>query len=165
MRYSISQSPLGPLTLVSDGEALLAVLFAPAQADLRRDFAAATPGSDEVLQAAGQQLHAYFAGVRTRFDLPVRFAIGTPFQREVWTALQQIPYGSTWSYAQLAAAVGRPLAQRAVGAANGRNPLSVVVPCHRVIGASGSLTGYGGGLERKRQLLSLEGALPSLQAV
>lgn len=159
MRYAMTESPVGPLTLVSDGEALLAVLFAPAQADLQRDFAMATPGVDAVLHTATEQLQGYFAGTRKAFDLPVRFAVGTPFQREVWTALQRIPFGTTWSYAQLAAAVGRPLAQRAVGAANGRNPLSVVVPCHRVIGASGSLTGYGGGLERKEWLLALEGAL------
>lgn len=159
MLWTVVPSAVGDLTLVSDGGALVAVFFDPAKDDLRRDFPLAKPGTDPVLAQAARELQAYFAGTQHGFDVPVRFAVGTPFQREVWTALQRIPYGQTWTYAQLAAVVGRPQAQRAVGAANGRNPLSVVVPCHRVIGASGALTGYGGGLDRKRTLLALEGAL------
>jgi len=112
-----------------------------------------------VLLRAAQQLQAYFAGEAKDFDLPLD-AQGTAFQMRVWQALQSIPYGQTRSYAQLAALVGSPKAARAVGLANGRNPLSIIVPCHRVIGADGSLTGYGGGLENKRFLLKLEKALP-----
>jgi methylated-DNA-[protein]-cysteine S-methyltransferase len=119
-----------------------------------------TPGRDwrrdpAALREPAEQLQAYFAGELRAFDLPLA-PHGTPFQREVWSALREIPYGSTISYAELAAAVGRPDAARAVGAANGRNPIAVVIPCHRVIGASGALTGYGGGLGRKRLLLDLE---------
>jgi methylated-DNA-[protein]-cysteine S-methyltransferase len=107
------------------------------------------------LREPAEQLEAYLAGELRDFDLPLA-PQGTPFQREVWSALRKIPYGSTISYGELAAAVGRPHAARAVGAANGRNPIAVVIPCHRVIGASGGLTGYGGGLGRKRLLLDLE---------
>ena len=103
------------------------------------------------------QLQEYFSGTRQTFDLPLDVS-GTAFQQEAWVALQQIPYGTTLTYQQQATAMGRPAAVRAVGTANGRNPLSIVVPCHRVIGANGSLTGYGGGLHRKRWLLSHEGA-------
>ena len=102
-----------------------------------------------------QQLAAYFAGELERFDLPLAPA-GSDFQRRVWDAVAAIPYGATASYSEIAAAVGRPAACRAVGAANGRNPLAIVIPCHRVVGAAGALTGYGGGLERKRALLDLE---------
>jgi methylated-DNA-[protein]-cysteine S-methyltransferase len=105
--------------------------------------------------AARQQLAAYFDGELERFDLPLAPA-GTAFQRRVWDAVAAIPYGTTASYSEVAAAVGRPAACRAVGAANGRNPLAIVIPCHRVVGAAGALTGYGGGLERKRVLLDLE---------
>jgi methylated-DNA-[protein]-cysteine S-methyltransferase len=104
---------------------------------------------------AVEQLEAYFAGERTEFDLDLRLE-GTPFQREVWSALREIPYGETWSYGQLADRIGKPGAARAVGLANGRNPIGIIVPCHRVIGADGSLTGYGGGLPRKQLLLQLE---------
>ena len=105
--------------------------------------------------AARQQLAAYFAGELDRFDLPLALA-GSDFQRRVWDAVAAIPYGATASYSEIAAAIGRPAACRAVGAANGRNPLAIVIPCHRVVGAAGALTGYGGGLERKRALLDLE---------
>ena len=115
-------------------------------------------GDSPVLQAAETQLREYFAGERLAFDLPLA-PRGTPFQLQVWQALARIPYGSTVSYAQLAQAVGNPEAMRAVGAANGRNPLPIVLPCHRVIGADGSLTGFGGGLPTKQFLLQLEGAL------
>jgi methylated-DNA-[protein]-cysteine S-methyltransferase len=109
------------------------------------------------------QLAQYFAGERTAFDLRLAPA-GTPFQREVWDALLAIPYGQTVSYGELAHRIGRPAASRAVGLANGRNPISIVVPCHRVIGSSGSLTGYGGGIDRKRFLLALETGVYELAA-
>lgn len=113
-------------------------------------------GDDAVLDETVQQLDEWFAGDRRAFDVPVELE-GTPFQREVWTALCDIPYGETISYGELARRVGRPpSASRAVGAANGRNPVSIIVPCHRVIGANGTLVGYGGGLERKRWLLDWE---------
>ncbi len=108
-----------------------------------------------------EQLRAYFARELRVFDLPLRLE-GTPFQREVWEALRRIPYGTTTSYGALAASLGRPRAVRAVGAANGQNPIAIIVPCHRVIGADGGLTGFGGGLPRKRALLELEGAQLSL---
>ena len=102
------------------------------------------------------QLDGYFSGQLRAFDIPLRLH-GTPFQKAVWSALREIGYGQTWSYQQLAEKVGRPTATRAVGATNGRNPISIIIPCHRVIGKDGSLTGYGGGLDRKRLLLELEG--------
>jgi methylated-DNA-[protein]-cysteine S-methyltransferase len=111
----------------------------------------------EALRAAAEQLRSYFAGELTGFDLPLAPS-GTDFQQRVWAALREIPYGRTVSYAELAVAVGRPGAARAVGAANGRNPIAIVIPCHRVIGSAGALTGYGGGLDRKRLLLDLEAA-------
>jgi O-6-methylguanine DNA methyltransferase len=107
------------------------------------------------LRAAAEQLDQYFAGARRRFDLPLDLP-GTPFQQRVWQALSEIPFGETLSYGQLAARIGKPGAARAVGLANNRNPISIIVPCHRVIGADGSLTGYGGGLDRKRWLLAHE---------
>ena len=118
---------------------------------------AAAVSADPLLLEAAGQLSAYFAGERREFDLPLA-PRGTPFQREVWAAVAAVPYGETATYAQIAAAVGRPSACRAVGAANGRNPVPVIVPCHRIIGAAGALTGYGGGLDRKRSLLDLEAA-------
>jgi methylated-DNA-[protein]-cysteine S-methyltransferase len=114
--------------------------------------------ADEPFATAAAQLDAYFAGQLTRFDVPVRLS-GTAFQREVWAALTRIPYGETVSYGELAVGLGRPQASRAVGLANGRNPVSIIVPCHRVIGAGGALTGYGGGLPAKEFLLTLEGAI------
>jgi methylated-DNA-[protein]-cysteine S-methyltransferase len=162
--YDTLDSPLGELLIAGDGDALTAV-----QVGVRRVAAAMSPqrtgppppgprwrrepGS---FRDAAEQLRSYFAGELREFDLPLDTR-GTPFQRRVWAALRDIPYGSTISYAELAAAVGKPGAARAVGAANGRNPIAVVIPCHRVIGGSGALTGYGGGLGRKRLLLELEG--------
>ncbi|HEX8104378.1 MAG TPA: methylated-DNA--[protein]-cysteine S-methyltransferase [Solirubrobacteraceae bacterium] len=142
-------SPIGDLLLLSDGEALTGLFMAPWTAD------AAWRRADEAFAAAREQLDAYFAGERTDFDLPLAPS-GTGFQLRVWAALRTIPYGETTSYGALAAQIGAPGAARAVGLANGRNPVSIVVPCHRVIGAGGALTGYGGGLERKRTLLDLE---------
>jgi methylated-DNA-[protein]-cysteine S-methyltransferase len=121
------------------------------------EFGAASAATSDALPfpEAEAQLHAYFAGELERFELPLA-PHGTAFQRSVWDALTEIAYGTTTTYSELAARIGRPSACRAVGAANGSNPLPVIVPCHRVIGAAGALTGYGGGLERKRHLLALE---------
>jgi methylated-DNA-[protein]-cysteine S-methyltransferase len=146
----IHDSPVGPLMLVSDGARLIGVHFTGWNLP---DMA--VRASDEVLVRTARQLDAYFAGGLRRFDLPLGLG-GTAFQARVWTALRDIPFGETRSYAQLAEAIGKPSAMRAVGAANGRNPIAIVVPCHRVIGADGSLTGFGGGIERKRFLLRLE---------
>ena len=110
-----------------------------------------------------EQLEGYFAGERRSFALPLR-PVGTPFQLEVWRELERVPYGATASYGELACRIGRPAAVRAVGLANGRNPISIVVPCHRIVGAGGALTGYGGGLERKRLLLDLEQGVTALSA-
>ena len=142
------ETPIGPLRLDAEDGRLSRVEFAGS---------AESRSSEPVLLEAEAQLRAYFAGELRRFDLPLA-PRGTAFQLGVWDALLEIPYGSTTSYSELAAAIGRPSACRAVGAANGRNPLAVIVPCHRVIGAAGGLTGYGGGLERKRMLLALETA-------
>jgi methylated-DNA-[protein]-cysteine S-methyltransferase len=151
MNVQVHDSPIGPLTLVSDGDCLVGLHFAgwaPLFTTVRR--------SDEVLLETARQLGAYFAGQLESFDIPLKPA-GTPFQLRVWSALRDIPFGETRTYGQLASAIGDPSAMRAVGAANGRNPIAIVVPCHRVIGADGSLTGFGGGIERKKFLLRLEG--------
>jgi methylated-DNA-[protein]-cysteine S-methyltransferase len=145
-------SPVGELMLTSDGEYVTGVWFAPHD-NLPLDEW--VDERDAVLDDAARQLADYFAGERTDFDLPLR-PTGTEFQLRVWEALRGIPYGETISYGELARRVGNPSASRAVGLANGRNPISIVVPCHRVIGADGSLTGYGGGMDRKRLLLDLE---------
>jgi methylated-DNA-[protein]-cysteine S-methyltransferase len=143
-------SPLGPLALVSDGTALTEVHFDDTGT-------AEDPDSvqDPILAAARAQLEEYLAGRRLGFDLPLRPG-GTQFQRAVWEALPAIPYGRTLTYGTLAARLGHPAAARAVGLANARNPLAVVVPCHRVVGAGGALVGYAGGLQRQRFLLELE---------
>ena len=146
----IHDSPVGPLTLVSDGDWLVGLHF-----EGWNPPASALHKSDALLAETARQLDAYFAGLHRTFDLPLA-PRGTPFQQRVWSALRAIPFGETRSYGQLAAALGKPSAMRAVGAANGRNPIAIVVPCHRVIGADGSLTGFGGGIERKRVLLRLE---------
>jgi methylated-DNA-[protein]-cysteine S-methyltransferase len=155
--HTVIDSPIGHLTLVSDGTALTGV-YMESHRHAKPDAwgsETALGQAPPVLQEAAGQLRAYFAGERTDFDLPLR-PLGTPFHVAVWEALRSIPYGQTISYAELARRVGSPGASRAVGLANGRNPISVVVPCHRVIGTDGSLTGYGGGVERKRRLLDLE---------
>jgi methylated-DNA-[protein]-cysteine S-methyltransferase len=154
MKLVIHDSPVGPLSLVSDGQALAALAFEHHEKTIR-PLIGAEPGSDAVLDEARRQLDAYFAGRLQRFDLPLA-PRGTPFQERVWMALRDIPYGTTCSYGDLAAALGAPKAVRAVGGANGNNPLSIIVPCHRVIGAGGALTGFGGGLDRKRYLLTHE---------
>jgi len=147
------ESPVGKLRLVAEDGALVGLSMeeqahAPA-------FGAADGQGDPVLDEASRQLAAWFAGERTQFDLPLR-ARGTPFQLAVWKALREIPFGETRSYGQIADGLGQPKAVRAVGAANGRNPIGIIVPCHRVIGADGTLVGYGGGMERKRWLLGHE---------
>jgi methylated-DNA-[protein]-cysteine S-methyltransferase len=149
-------SPVGPLTLVAAG-GRLAGLYLAAQRHRPGPAAFGADGDPAAapFAAAAAQLAAYFAGELTSFDLPLAPS-GTPFQQRVWLALRAIPYARTVSYGELAAGLGAPRASRAVGLANGRNPISIVVPCHRVVGTDGSLTGYGGGLERKRFLLDLE---------
>lgn len=148
-------SPVGALTLVADDAALVAILW-PDDRPGRVPLGATAENPDHpVLAAAATQLRDYFAGTRTTFDLPLS-PRGTAFQRDVWRALDAIPYGETRSYADIARAIGRPTATRAVGAANGRNPISIVTPCHRVIGRSGALTGFAGGLAAKQHLLAHE---------
>jgi methylated-DNA-[protein]-cysteine S-methyltransferase len=150
-------SPVGALLLAASDEGVHAIEFhAPRHAVARDDRWRA--GEHALLDAIARQLDEYFAGVRTAFDLPLA-PEGTEFQRTLWHALAAIPYGQTISYARLAARIGKPDAVRAVGAANGRNPIPIMLPCHRVIGADGALTGFGGGLPTKRFLLELEGAL------
>lgn len=153
MNYLYTPSPLGPLLLAGQGECLHWISFPEGKS--RLEPAAGWTKSEGAFAEARQQLAAYFAGERQAFDLPLA-PQGTPFQLSVLEALQQIPYGQTTSYQALAQRIGRPKAVRAVGAANGRNPLPIVIPCHRVIGADGSLTGFGGGLPAKRFLLALE---------
>lgn len=149
-------SPVGTLTLAATDDGLHAIEFPRNRHPANR--AGWTEGQHPVLDLAARQLDEYFAATRRAFDLPLA-PLGTDFQRTVWLALAGIAYGETVSYAQLAQRVGKPTAMRAVGAANGRNPLPIVLPCHRVIGADGSLTGFGGGLPTKQFLLELEGAL------
>ena len=158
-RYTVVPSPIGELVAVAEGQQLVALLLPPHRD--RVDLTGPTRADDdELLAEVRLQLDEYFDGRRTEFDLALG-PEGTEFQRAVWAGLLTIPYGETLSYGELADRIGRPNAQRAVGLANGRNPISVIVPCHRVIGADGSLTGYGGGLERKQHLLALErGAVP-----
>lgn len=139
------QSPLGPLTVVASDEALLELRFG----------ACAKRGETPLLARARQQLGEYFAGERARFDLPLAPA-GTDFQRRVWAALLDIPLGQTLSYAELAARLGQPAAARAVGAANGKNPIAILIPCHRVLASSGELAGYRWGLDKKEALLARE---------
>jgi len=160
--FTTIDSPVGPLLLAASDEGLHAIGFSRSRHPVPRggDW---REGDHRLLREARRQLDEYFAGRRRSFELPLA-PRGTGFQREVWHALTTIPYGETVSYAQLAARIGRPKAMRAVGAANGRNPLPIVLPCHRVIGADGSLTGFGGGLDAKRFLLQLEGAVPPAAA-
>ncbi|GAB2712895.1 methylated-DNA--[protein]-cysteine S-methyltransferase [Halomonas garicola] len=142
-----ADSPLGRLTLTASDDGLTAVDFSRGLLGTRREH--------PVLERCKAQLAEYFAGTRTAFDLPLA-AEGTAFQQAVWQALREIPYGETRNYGELAAALGKPTASRAVGTANGKNPLAIVVPCHRVVGADGRLTGYSGGLARKEWLLAHE---------
>jgi methylated-DNA-[protein]-cysteine S-methyltransferase len=148
--WHIHETPLGPLTLEAGPRGLTGLRFPGRGRPLPADGRGAA-----ALASATRQLDEYFAAQRTAFDLPLDL-VGTPFQRRVWAALLEIPYGTTVTYAELARAVGRPDIVRAVAAAVGRTPVPIVVPCHRVLGAGGALTGYGGGLRRKQALLDLE---------
>ncbi|MFG3116050.1 methylated-DNA--[protein]-cysteine S-methyltransferase [Streptomyces sp. NPDC048197] len=152
----LDDTPVGPLTLVAAGDALTGLYMTDQRhRPPQETFGAPADPDDPPFAAAALQLRAYFRGELTTFDLPLSLR-GTPFQRRVWAALCTIPYGETRTYGQLAALLGTPGAARAVGLANGRNPVGIIVPCHRVVGADGSLTGYGGGLDRKRRLLTFE---------
>ena len=150
--YSHVNSPVGPLLVAVCDRGLVALEFG------RGKIPAGWVESDEKTAPYVRQLKEYFAGRRRQFDLPLDLR-GTDFQKRCWRELLKIPYGETRSYADIARAIGNPAAVRAVGLANGQNPIAIIVPCHRVIGSDGSLTGYGGGLETKRKLLELEGAL------
>lgn len=156
MHYDVIESPIGPLTVAAD-EAGLRRVFFPSRAGRAHAPAAGWLRDSAPLREVARQLGEYFSGIRRAFSLRLA-PEGTEFQLATWRALSEIPYGTTISYAELARRVGRPAASRAVGAANGANPLPIVVPCHRVIGADGSLTGFGGGLPIKHALLELEGA-------
>jgi methylated-DNA-[protein]-cysteine S-methyltransferase len=152
--HTVMDSPCGDLTLVAT-EGVLSGLYMDQQRHRPPDELFGVPDAEPFPEVI-RQLNEYFAGERIDFDLPIHFG-GTDFQRTVWTALCDIPYGKTVSYGQLAELLGRPSASRAVGLANGKNPISIIVPCHRVVGSNGNLTGYGGGIERKRFLLDFEG--------
>ena len=158
--YAYLDSPIGRILVAGDGETVSRISFTTGHSVLQPE-----PGwvDDGVpLRAATEQLEQYFAGERRRFDLRLSLR-GTPFQKRAWEVLLTIPYGEAWSYGQVADALGSPGAARAVGRANATNPLPLVVPCHRVIGADGTLTGFGGGLSAKQWLLRFEGALPGEQ--
>ena len=155
--FKMVDSPVGKLTLVATDEGLAAILWQkdrPARVGLRVEV---EDDRHPVLLETARQLEEYFAGRRKQFTVKLD-VVGTPFQRKVWNALLTIPFGETRSYGQIAAQIGNPGAARAVGAANGRNPVSIIAPCHRVIGSTGKLTGFGGGLDTKAQLLALEGS-------
>ena len=155
VEYAAITTPLGTMRLTTDGRAILELEFdMPAVVALPL-----SSGAQRLADAVQDRLDPYFAGRAVAFDFPVAPS-GTPFQQAVWRTLCGIPYGETVSYAEIARRVGRPSAVRAVGAANGRNPIAILIPCHRVIGANGTLTGYSAGLERKRALLALEAPAP-----
>jgi len=154
------ESPLGRLLLAAQAEALVGLWFEDQIGIPAWARQAVRTQAGGVLAQAANQVREFLAGQRQGFDLPMRFYAGTPFQQAVWQALQTIPHGQTTSYSQIAMLIGKPQAIRAVGSAIGRNPLGIVVPCHRVLGKNGALTGYTGGLERKRALLALEARLP-----
>ncbi|MEV6911421.1 methylated-DNA--[protein]-cysteine S-methyltransferase [Amycolatopsis sp. NPDC051071] len=153
--HTVIDSPYGTLTLVADGERLCGLYMVQQRhRPGEQTFGHPDPGA-AIFVETEKQLKEYFAGQRKDFDLPLSFG-GTEFQRMVWEGLCEIPYGETVSYGRLADRLGRPTASRAVGLANGKNPMGIIVPCHRVVGSNGDLTGYGGGIERKRQLLDFE---------
>lgn len=153
--YTLMPSPVGQLTLVARAGKLAAILWETERANRVRLGDLIETGDNPVLLETERQLTEYFAGTRNHFELELDF-VGTDFQKQVWQALLTIPFGETRSYSQIASQIGNPTAVRAVGAANGRNPISIIAPCHRVIGASGTLTGFAGGLEAKQYLLTLE---------
>jgi methylated-DNA-[protein]-cysteine S-methyltransferase len=155
LAYKVMQSPVGDLKLVASDEGLVAILWQNDKPSRVRLNQLVEDTTHPILLDTERELGEYFAGKRKSFSIPLDMR-GTPFQKNVWHALLAIPFGETRSYGQLAKQLGNPQAMRAVGAANGRNPISIIVPCHRVIGSSGKLTGFAGGLETKAQLLSLE---------
>ncbi len=155
LNVKIESSPIGQLRLVSNGDALVELWLPDSFPDDREST------GDAVLEEATRQLRAYFDGKLTGFDLPLA-PHGTPFQERVWKALLDIPYGRTASYGEIAAVINEPGKARAVGAANGQNPIAIIIPCHRVIGSHGELVGYGGGLNTKRWLLELESGVATL---
>ncbi len=160
--YDRLSSPLGEILLVADDTGLTGLHFVD-QKHFPQDAATwVLRPEHRVLRAARAELLEYFAGRRREFTVPLA-ARGTPFQQQVWAELRKIPYGTTTSYGALAARLGRPTASRAVGAANGRNPIGIIVPCHRVVGSGGALTGYAGGLDRKPALLALERGQPGFR--
>ena len=154
MNYYMCESPFGTILLVSDGRALKQLLFVD-DAALYHEPAGYQHHMDEVINQTIEQLQQWFAGERTDFDLPLA-PEGTDFQQKVWQELLEIPFGETCTYGQLAESLNKPTAARAVGAANGKNPIALIIPCHRVNGANGSLTGYAFGVERKKLLLEME---------
>ncbi len=155
IRYTVCASPLGDILLVANADALTGLHFVDQKYLPEKTYEWVRDGFLPVLTEARRQLAEYFTGERREFDLPLA-PTGTEFQQAVWMKLREIPYGTTTSYGAIAQRLGQPTASRAVGAANGRNPLGIIVPCHRVVGSAGSLTGYAGGLERKQALLALE---------
>ncbi|MEU2156327.1 methylated-DNA--[protein]-cysteine S-methyltransferase [Streptomyces sp. NPDC019396] len=155
--HTVVDSPYGPLTLVAT-DSVLSGLYMTGQRHRPAEHTFGAPDPRPFGETV-RQLDAYFAGELTHFDLPMQL-VGTPFQLRVWAQLRAIPYGETRSYGDLADALGNRGASRAVGLANGRNPIGIIVPCHQVVGASGSLTGYGGGLDRKQRLLAFERGAP-----
>lgn len=163
--YVEIESPIGPLTITTDGDAVTGLYMeshrhGPVD---RGRWIFDAHNEQSVLRIARRQLDEYFAGNRIKFELPLG-AVGTTVQKSVWRALSEIPYGETRTYGEIARTIGNPKASRAVGAANGRNPISIIVPCHRVIGSDGSLTGFGGGLERKQWLLAHEARVKGASA-
>ncbi|MBM4260720.1 MAG: methylated-DNA--[protein]-cysteine S-methyltransferase [Deltaproteobacteria bacterium] len=164
LSYKEMISPVGRLKLVASENALLAVLWEREAPDRVKLDVLTAAQHHPILQSAKRQLAEYFAGQRTRFELPLA-ARGTEFQQKVWRRLREIPFGKTKSYLEIAKAVGAPQASRAVGAACGKNPISIIVPCHRVVASNGNLTGFAGGLDIKARLLALEGVRDSLRVV
>lgn len=151
--YCYHKTPIGKLLLAGDGDSLSLLGFP--RGKMQRQHESGWVKDSAAFVTIAQQLDEYFAGNRVSFTVPLK-PVGTEFQEQVWHALTQIPYGVTWSYGELARHIGRPKASRAVGAANGLNPIPVIIPCHRVIGSNGKLTGFGGGLQTKEYLLDLE---------
>lgn len=161
MQYRTIDSPVGPLTLAGTGSTLMHLRMADQTHE--PDRSRWKPADNGAFSDVIEQLEAYFSGSLTEFDVDLQLD-GTDFQRRVWAALRTIPYGETRSYGDIATQIGSPGASRAVGLANGRNPISIIVPCHRVVGSTGGLTGYGGGIDRKRALLTLEADRQPAQA-
>lgn len=155
LRHTLTVTPIGDLILVARGDMIVGIYFSQTEAENSADTGIWVSPADSVLSRTADELHDYFAGTRTAFTVPYTLPTGT-FSAQVWRELEDIPYGATTSYGEIARALGNPRAARAVGMAVGRNPLSIIVPCHRVIGSDGSITGYSGGLERKRYLLQHE---------